>query len=117
MEPSAAPKPLPSEAGLLRWTPIEGADGYEIWFVDVPKIETVFTNVLDEREFYTFHRTPSWTGTVRWRIRALHADNSKSSRQNGLPATGYRACTPACSRGPMERSSSDMLERRSSIGL
>ena len=24
-------------------------------------METVFTNVLDEREFYTFHRTPDWT--------------------------------------------------------
>src|SRR5919199_5638577 len=35
MEPQAAPKPLPSEAGLLRWTPIEGADDYEIWFVDI----------------------------------------------------------------------------------
>ena len=51
--------------GLLRWTPIEGADGYQVWFVDInnptPKMETVFTNVLDEREFYTFHRTSSWT--------------------------------------------------------
>ena len=65
MAPGPAPKPLPSEPGLLRWSPIEGADGYEVWFVDInnptPKMETVFTNVLDEREFYTFHRTASWT--------------------------------------------------------
>ena len=65
MQPGPAPKPLPSEPGLLRWTPIEGADGYQVWFVDInnptPKMETVFTNVLDEREFYTFHRTASWT--------------------------------------------------------
>src|SRR3954470_24254727 len=33
MEPQAAPKPLPSYPGLLRWTPIEGADGYEVWFI------------------------------------------------------------------------------------
>jgi hypothetical protein len=101
MEPGAPPKPLPSEAGLLRWTPIEGADGYQIWFVDIniptPKMEVVFTNVLDEREFYTFHRSSAWTGTVRWRIRALRADNQKSARQNGLPAIGYGPWSPVYS--------------------
>ena len=94
MEPSAAPKPLPSEPGLLRWTPIEGADGYQIWFIDIPKMEVVFTNVLDEREFYTFHRSSNWTGTVRWRVRAIRADNQKSARQNGLPAVGYGPWSP-----------------------
>jgi hypothetical protein len=96
MQPGPAPKPLPSDPGLLRWTPIEGADGYQVWFVDInnptPKMETVFTNVLDEREFYTFHRSSNWTGTVRWRIRALRTDrtdDNKQSRQNGLPAVGY----------------------------
>lgn len=104
MEPGAAPKPLPSDPGLLRWTPIEGADGYEVWFVDInnpaPKMETVFTNVLDEREFYTFHRTSSWTGTVRWRIRALRTDRTdmdKQTRKNGLPAVGYGPWSPVYS--------------------
>jgi hypothetical protein len=101
MEPGAAPKPLPSEPGLLRWSPIEGADGYQIWFVDInnptPKMEVVFSNVLDEREFYTFHRTSSWIGTVRWRIRAIRSDNQKSSRQNGLPAIGYGPWSPVYS--------------------
>src|ERR671935_152321 len=78
MTPPAAPspEPLPSAgAGLLRWTPVEGADAYEAWLIDIPKREVVFTNVLDEREFYTFHRDSKWTGTVRWRIRALRIDN------------------------------------------
>jgi hypothetical protein len=104
MEPGAAPKPLPSYPGLIRWTPIEGADGYEIWFVDInnptPKMETVFTNVLDEREFYTFHRSSSWTSSVRWRIRALRTDrtdNNMQSRQNGLPAVGYGPWSPVYS--------------------
>jgi hypothetical protein len=97
MEPSAAPKPLPSEPGLLRWTPIEGADGYQIWLIDIPKMEVVFTNVLDEREFYTFHRSSNWIGTVRWRIRAIRADNQKSARQNGLPAIGYGPWSPVYS--------------------
>jgi hypothetical protein len=97
MQPSSAPTPLPSEPGLLRWTPVEGADAYEVWLIDTGKTEDVYTNVLDEREFYTFHRAASWTGTVRWRIRALRADNGKSSRQNGLPAVGYGAWSPVYS--------------------
>ncbi|TML82291.1 MAG: hypothetical protein E6G09_10370 [Actinobacteria bacterium] len=104
MEPGLAPKPLPSEPGLLRWSPTEGADGYQVWFIDInnptPKMETVFTNVLDEREFYTFHRTASWTNTVRWRIRALRTDRTDDNlqtRQNGLPAVGYGPWSPVYS--------------------
>ncbi|TML12728.1 MAG: hypothetical protein E6G33_13125 [Actinobacteria bacterium] len=97
MQPSSAPSPLPSEPGLLRWTPIEGADGYEVWLIDAGKTEVVYTNVLDEREFYTFHRSASWTSTVRWRIRALRADLEKTSRQNGLPAVGYGPWSPVYS--------------------
>src|SRR5436309_8883946 len=97
MQPSSAPTPLPSEPGLLRWTPVEGADAYEVWLIDAGKTEDVYTNVLDEREFYTFHRAANWTGTVRWRIRTLRADNSKSSRQNGLPAVGYGPWSPVSS--------------------
>ena len=93
IEPAAAPKPLPSEPGLLRWTPTEGADMYQLWFVDInnptAKMEMSLTNVLDEREFYTFHSSASWTGTIRWRIRALRMDNDPSARQNQLPAVTY----------------------------
>src|SRR5919204_202747 len=96
-EPVGAPKPLPSEPGLLRWTPIEGADGYQVWLIDIPKMEVVFSNVLDEREFYTFHRSSNWIGTIRWRIRAIRADNQKSARQNGLPAIGYGPWSPVYS--------------------
>jgi hypothetical protein len=100
MEPSSAPTPLPSAPGLLRWTPVEGADAYQVWFVDInnptPKMEIVYTNVVDEREFYTFHRSPSWIETVRWRIRALRAD-SGGKRQNGLPAVGYGPWSPVYS--------------------
>ena len=116
MQPGPAPKPLPASQGLLRWTPVEGADGYQIWLVDInnptPKMETVFTNVLDEREFYTFHRTASWISTVRWRIRALRTDrtdDNKQTRQNGLPAVGYgpwsnvySSTNPAFTGGPIK---------------
>jgi hypothetical protein len=91
----AAPKPLPSTAnGLIRWSPVEGARLYEIWFVDIPKFVVVSTNVIDEREFYTFHQSSTWTGTVRWRIRALRSDvqlggNSGTTRYNKIPAVQY----------------------------
>src|SRR3954469_739822 len=101
MEPAAAPKPLPSEPGLLRWTPIEGADMYQIWLIDInnptAKMEMPLTNVLDEREFYPFHRSASWTGTVRWRIRALRMDNDPAARKNGLPAVAYGPWSPVYS--------------------
>ena len=129
MTPGPPPKPLPAAPGLLRWAPVEGADGYQVWFIDInnptPKMETVFTNVLDEREFYTFHRTPSWTSTVRWRIRALRTDrtdDNKQSRQNGLPAVGYGPWSPVYSStnppyqgGPIKLGQTDLrhrLERR-----
>ena len=97
MTPPAAPSPLPipaAGAGVLRWTPIEGATAYEIWLIDIPKRVIVFSNVLDEREFYTFHRTAKWTGSIRWRIRALRIDNDPQNRANGLPAVGYGPWSP-----------------------
>ncbi|HSC73149.1 MAG TPA: hypothetical protein VLB89_03205 [Gaiellaceae bacterium] len=101
MEPVAAPKPLASEPGLLRWSPIEGADMYQIWLIDInnptAKMEMALTNVLDEREFYTFHRSASWTGTIRWRIRALRMDNDPAARQNKLPAVTYGPWSPVYS--------------------
>lgn len=101
MEPAAAPKPLASEPGLLRWTPIEGADMYQIWFIDInnptAKMEMSLTNVLDEREFYTFHRSASWTGTIRWRIRALRMGNQPDTIKNSLPAVAYGPWSPVYS--------------------
>ncbi|MDQ1532849.1 MAG: large repetitive protein, partial [Actinomycetota bacterium] len=91
--PPAPPTPLPGYTGLLRWTPIEGADGYEVWLVDAHKMEIVRGNVLDEREFYTFHQALQWTGTVRWRIRALRGDVF-NYRINGIPAAMYGAWSP-----------------------
>jgi len=95
MVPPPPPTPLSTYPGLLRWTPVEGAAGYQVWLVDAHKIEESVTNTLDEREFYTFHPTASWTGTVRWRIRALRMDSTVSgSRINGIPAVTYGAWSP-----------------------
>jgi hypothetical protein len=97
MRQTILPKPLRSYNGLLRWTPVEGAAGYEVWLYDLGKSVVVFTNVLDEREFYTFHSSPAWTSKVHWRIRALRADVSDLSaggRKNGLPAVSYGPWSP-----------------------
>ncbi|MGH3007816.1 MAG: hypothetical protein ACRDLM_00200 [Gaiellaceae bacterium] len=90
--PPAAPTQLSSYPGLLRWTPVEGADRYQVWLVDAGKIETVNTNVLDEREFYAFHPTQPWIGTVRWRVRALRFN--VLGRLNSLPVAPYGPWSP-----------------------
>jgi hypothetical protein len=94
--PTPAPTPLPSYPGLLRWTPVEGATGYEIWLIDAAKKEFVSSNVLDEREFYTLHQASLWTGTVRWRIRALRADVF-NKRINSIPVSQLGPWSPVYS--------------------
>ncbi len=65
--PPAPPASISSYDGLLRWSPVQGATGYQVWLLDAAKIETVNTNVLDEREFYD----SSFSGNLLWRVRAL----------------------------------------------
>jgi hypothetical protein len=112
----APPTPLPTDPGLLRWTPVQGATEYQVWLIDVPDVskapgvgkqETVHTNVLDEREFYTFHQSSKWISTVRWRVRAVRSSEA-GGPSNGLPATTYGAWSsiysssnPAVSGGPI----------------
>src|SRR5262249_31008357 len=36
----------------------------------------------------------SWTGTIRWRIRALRMDTDPDARQNHLPAVAYGPWSP-----------------------
>lgn len=91
------PTPIPAGApGLLRWTPIEGADAYQVWLVDMPnggKIVKTRTNVLDEREFYTFHGSSQWVGSIRWRIRAVR-NTEAGGPANGFPVSSYSQWSP-----------------------
>lgn len=90
--PPAAPTPLSSDSGLLRWTPVDGADAYEVWLPDkqpvTAQIEVVRTNVLDERDFYNL----GWPSVVRWRVRAMRVD--VDGRLNGLPAASFGPWSP-----------------------
>ena len=91
------PTPLNAPAGLIRWTSVDGATGYQVWYLDPNRIFRADTNVADEREYYTFHHDPSWTGAIHWRIRALrtlYGLNADDTGRNGLPATSYGPWSP-----------------------
>jgi hypothetical protein len=100
--PSSVPTPLPSDPGLLRWTPVAGAEQYQVWIsaleqqgnqtIVMNKFEQVNTNVLDEREYYAFHPTQQWIGSVQWRIRAVRMD--LFGRNNGLPVATHGPWSP-----------------------
>jgi hypothetical protein len=90
----SVPTPLPTQSGLVRWTPIQGATGYQVWFRDfgVSKVFSTSTNVADEREYYTWHANPSSWATVHWRVRAVR--RVFGDIPNGLPATSYGPWSP-----------------------
>jgi hypothetical protein len=91
---SDVPKQLPGYPGLTRWSTVEGATGYEVWFTKIgagagwQKHVTTRTNAVDHREAYAFHDTPAWSGEVRLRVRAVRRDLD-FVHLNGLPAVSY----------------------------
>ena len=90
---TAVPTPLgPSYPGLLRWTKVPGASSYSIWLVDAGKRFTTRLNMADEREYYTFHQDPSWTGVVHWRVRAERLLYGETA--NGIPTASYGPWSP-----------------------
>lgn len=93
MQWAERPVPLATKAGLVRWTPVEGATSYEVWYPDIRKSFATHTNVADMREFYAFHDDPAWWATVRWRVRAVR--QVLGSIPNGLPAVSYGPWSPA----------------------
>jgi hypothetical protein len=86
------PVPQKSRAGLLRWSTIEGATGYQVWYPAISKVFSTHTNVADQREFYTFHPALEWMGSVQWRVRAVRQIFGEIP--NGLPAVSYGAWSP-----------------------
>ena len=90
---TAVPAPvLPVNPGLLRWTTVPGANAYQVWLVDVGKWFTVRSNMADEREYYTFHQDPAFSGVVHWRVRPLRLLYGQTD--NGLPSVSYGPWTP-----------------------
>jgi hypothetical protein len=89
------PTPIETYPGLLRWTPVEGATAYTVWYLfpnGSSKQITVYTNVIDQREWYTFHQGSSFSGQVKWRIRAIR--RVYGSTANGIPGVSYGPWSP-----------------------
>jgi len=86
------PVPMATKPGLVRWTPVDGATSYQVWYTDIRKSFSTHTNVADMREFYTFHDDPNWWSTVRWRVRAVR--HVLGTIPNGLPAVSYGPWSP-----------------------
>jgi hypothetical protein len=86
------PEAQTSTPGLVRWSPVEGATGYNVWFLAPNKVVATKTNVADEREHWTFHQDPAFTSAVRWRVRAVRTRIGTSV--NGIPAVSYGPWSP-----------------------
>ena len=94
MRSSDTPAPMaPSYPGLLRWTPVPGADAYLVWLLDTGKQWFLTTtNMADEREYFTLHQNPAFSSTVHWRVRPIRW--LYGSTQNGLPPVSYGPWSP-----------------------
>jgi hypothetical protein len=100
------PAQLTAPDGLLRWTPVVGANAYEIWEIGLTgtgakfsydKFVTTTSNVADERDWYTFHANnadTSWYKAIHWRVRALRVTSKVPSRARttgpGAPSSPRR---------------------------
>lgn len=90
------PQQLPAPQGLVRWTPVEGATSYDVWFLSAPGGYslhfTTLTNTADEREFWTFHPQLA-RGTIFWRVRANRVVTDPSL-PNGIPEVTHGPYSP-----------------------
>jgi hypothetical protein len=89
------PDQMSSGPGYIRWTPVDGATSYDVWFGNldvgggVSKVISTVTNVADEREYYSFHNDNSWIQDVEWRVRAVRRIQDTKGPSNGLPTVSY----------------------------
>lgn len=88
------PLQVPSQPGMSRWSVVEGATSYHVWFVDVHpgKVIATKTNAVDHREFYAFHQQLTYSGDVRFRVRAVR--NLYGAIPTGLPAVSHGPWSP-----------------------
>jgi hypothetical protein len=90
---SAVPAPVtPAYPGLLRWSTVPGANAYMVWLVDAGKWFSTRSNMADEREYYTFHQDPAYSGVVHWRVRPVRWLYGET--ENGLPSVSYGPWSP-----------------------
>ena len=89
------PERRSSADGLIRWSPVDGATGYEVLYLGVPGGFNVhfstITNVADEREWWSFHE--GMAANVKWRVRAVRVVKS-AALPNGVPIAKYGPYSP-----------------------
>jgi hypothetical protein len=86
------PQPTATSPGMSRWSVVDGATSYHVWFPDIRKVVGTRTNAVDHREFYAFHQSTGFAGTVRWRVRAVR--NLYGKIPTGLPTVTYGPWSP-----------------------
>jgi hypothetical protein len=97
---ATVPTQQSSGPGYIRWSPVDGATSYDVWFGNldigggVSKVISTVTNVADEREYYSFHHADSWVQTVKWRVRAVRRVQDTKGPTNGLPTVTYGPWSP-----------------------
>ena len=96
------PERRSSADGLIRWSPVDGATGYEVLYLGVPGGFNVhfstITNVADEREWWSFHE--GMAASVKWRVRAVRVVKSPRCRtvcRSRSTARTRRSTPPATS--------------------
>jgi hypothetical protein len=80
------PQQEPAPTGLVRWTPVEGATEYEVWYTNINRAFMTYTNVADEREYWTLH--PSDARKIQWRVRAVRT-TTNATLPSGIAITPY----------------------------
>ena len=93
MQWQSRPAPMQAAPGLVRWSTVEGATGYQVWYPQIGKSFSTNTNTADQRELFIFHRNdPTWWSNVRWRVRAVR--RVSGTIPNGLPSVSYGQWSP-----------------------
>src|SRR4029079_14911882 len=100
----SVPQPLATYPGMSRWSVVDGATSYQVWFPAIRKIVGMRTNAVDHREFYAFHQASASSTPVSWRVRAVR--NLYGKIPTGLPAVSsgpwsptYTTANPAIANG------------------
>jgi hypothetical protein len=87
------PAPMKAAQGMVRWTSVDGATGYQVWYPQIGKSFSTNTNAADERELYIFHRAEAnWWSNVQWRVRAVRRVSGTIG--NGLPSVSFGQWSP-----------------------
>jgi hypothetical protein len=86
------PQAIETYPGMSRWSVVDGATSYQVWFPDIRKIVGMRTNAVDHREFYAFHPQAAYSSIVRWRVRAVRSLYGKIP--SALPAVSYGPWSP-----------------------